>query len=327
MARVAVVGVGAIGGVLAAQLNATGKHEITLCTRRPLGELIVKMPEGVARVKARNLTDPREAEAVDWVVVATKAYDVEGTSQWLRRVAPDGVPVAVAQNGVEHRERFAPWLQQELLVPIVVQISAERQADGTMWQRGGVRLIVEDGQRGREFVELFRGSQSEVVVTGDFKTAMWRKLCANSTGTLSVLTMKPFAVYRDEALARVALEMARECVSVGRAEGAQLDDAVAQAVVEEFQRGKEDTINSMLADRMAGRPMEVDARNGVIVRLGEKHGIATPLNRMAVAVLGIVDGISPRVTVSTSQSEAAAESQSHCGNDIDQDHQGGVDFS
>jgi 2-dehydropantoate 2-reductase len=44
-------------------------------------------------------------------------------------------------------------------------------------------------------------------------------------------------------------------------------------------------VNSLLADRIAGRRMETDARNGVIVRLGEKHGIATPLNRMAVAVL------------------------------------------
>jgi 2-dehydropantoate 2-reductase len=273
-----------------------------------LDELMVKTSEGTVRVKARNLTDPMEAEAVDWVVVATKAYDVEGTAQWLRKLAPEGVPVAVAQNGVEHGGRFAPWVQQELLVPIVVQISAERQADGTMWQRGGVCLIMEDGSRGREFAELFRGSQSKVVLTGDFKTAMWRKLCVNSTGTLSVLTMKPSAVYRDEALARVALEMTRECVSIGRAEGAQLDDSVAQCVVEEFQREKEDRINSMLADRLAGRPMEIDARNGVIVRLGEKHGIATPLNRMAVAVLGTVDGIRPRVSGAMAQSEAATES-------------------
>jgi 2-dehydropantoate 2-reductase len=214
------------------------------------------------------------------------------------------VPVAVAQNGVEHRERFARWVPQELLVPVVVQISVERQADGTMWQRGGVRLVVEDGPRGREFAELFRGSQSEVAVTEDFKTEMWRKLCMNSTGTLSVLSMKPFAVYHDEAMARVALEMARECVSVGRAEGAQLGDDVAQSVVEEFQTEEEDRINSMLADRLAGRPMEIDARNGVIVRLGEKHGIATPLNRLAVAVLKTAGGISPRVSMTMAQSEA-----------------------
>jgi 2-dehydropantoate 2-reductase len=178
-------------------------------------------------------------------------------------------------------------VKQELLVPVVVQISVDRQADGSMWQRGRARLTVEEGRLGREFAELFRGSKSEVIVTEDFKTAQWRKLCGNSTGTLSVLAKKPFSAFklRDEALAQVALEMARECVAVGRAEGAQLDDSTAQHMVDGIMRGAGDRNNSMLADRLAGRPMEIEARNGVIVRLGEKHGIPTPLNRMAVALL------------------------------------------
>jgi 2-dehydropantoate 2-reductase len=285
MARVAVVGVGAIGGVLAALLDAAEQHEITLCTRRPLEELTVKTPDGVMRVKATNLTDPKQAEPVDWVLVATKAYDAEGTAPWLARLTATGAPVAVAQNGVEHRERFAPWVKQELLLPIVVQISVDRLADGTMWQRGAARLTVEEGPLGREFAELFRGSKSEVIVTDDIKTALWRKLCANSTGTLSVLANKPFASFRTERLEPVALQMARECVAVAQAEGAHLDDNAAQRVVDGIMRGEGDRSNSMLADRLAGRPLEIEARNGVIVRLGEKHGIATPLNRMAVAVL------------------------------------------
>lgn len=288
MSRVAVVGVGAIGGMLAALLDATGRHEITLCTRRALDQLTVKTPDGIVHVKARNLTDPAQAEPVDWVVVATKTYDAESSAQWLRGLAANGSPVAIAQNGVEHRERFAPWVKQELLVPVVVQISVDRQADGTMWQRGGARMTVEEGLLGREFAELFQGSKLDVAVTEDFKTAMWRKLCGNSTGTLSVLAGKPFAAFRSEALEPVALEMARECVAVARAEGAQLDDSAAQRVVDGIMKGPGDRNNSMLADRLAGRPMEVEARNGVIVRLGEKHRIPTPLNRMAVAVLKAV---------------------------------------
>lgn len=46
-----------------------------------------------------------------------------------------------------------------------------------------------------------------------------------------------------------------------------------------------DSVNSLQADRMEGRPMEIEARNGVIVRLGRKHGIPTPCNQMAVALL------------------------------------------
>jgi 2-dehydropantoate 2-reductase len=55
--------------------------------------------------------------------------------------------------------------------------------------------------------------------------------------------------------------------------------------LEGYRAQPPDSINSMLADRMAARPMEIDARNGVIVRKGEKHGVITPLNRMAVALL------------------------------------------
>ena len=167
-------------------------------------------------------------------------------------------------------------------MPVVVRISVDRQADGAMWQRGSARMTVEEGRLGREFAELFKGSNAEVVVTEDFKTAMWRKLCGNSTGTLSVLAKKPFGAFRTEALLPVALEMARECVAVARAEGAHLDDSVAQHVADGIMSGKGDRNNSMLADRLAGRPLEIEARNGVIVRLGERHGIQTPLNRMAV---------------------------------------------
>jgi 2-dehydropantoate 2-reductase len=79
--------------------------------------------------------------------------------------------------------------------------------------------------------------------------------------------------------------MVAEVVAVGRAEGARLDGSVGQQVVNMYRAQPKDSVNSLLADRIAGRRMETDARNGVIVRLGEKHGIATPLNRMAVAVL------------------------------------------
>jgi 2-dehydropantoate 2-reductase len=44
-------------------------------------------------------------------------------------------------------------------------------------------------------------------------------------------------------------------------------------------------MNSLGGDRLAGRPMETEARNGAIVRFGERLGVATPLNGMIAAVL------------------------------------------
>jgi 2-dehydropantoate 2-reductase len=285
MARVAVVGVGAIGGALAALLETTGLHEITLCTRRAIAELTVETPDGVVIVKARNLTDPGRAKPVDWVLVATKTYDAAGAGAWLHGLAANGAPVAVVQNGVEHRERFAPYVPIEVIVPVVIDCPVERRDDGTVVQRGAARMKVGEGKLGREFADLFAGSKAEIEVIEDFKSAAWRKLCINAPGALNALTMKPAGVLYDEALGTVALEMVAECAAVARAEGAALDANVGQQVLDGYRAQPKDSINSMLADRLAGRTMEIDARNGVIVRLGEKHGIPTPLNRMAAAVL------------------------------------------
>jgi 2-dehydropantoate 2-reductase len=285
MARVAVVGVGAIGGAVAGLLETTGQHEILLCTRRPLDALTVKTPEGAVRVNARNLTDPAQAEEVDWVMIATKTYDAEGAAVWLRGLAASGAAVAVIQNGVEHLERFTPWVPQERIVPVVIDCPVERQKNGEVLQRGAARMKVEEGRLGREFAELFKGSRAEIEVTTDWKSAAWRKLCVNAAGALNAITLKPAGIFANEAVARVAMGMVEECVAVGRAEGARLDGNVAEQVVGGYRKQPRDSVNSMLADRLAGRRMEIDTRNGVIVRLGEKHGIATPLNRMAVAVL------------------------------------------
>jgi 2-dehydropantoate 2-reductase len=99
------------------------------------------------------------------------------------------------------------------------------------------------------------------------------------------LTGKPSGVLKDEAMGSIALELVGECVAVGRAEGARLDDGTAERVLAGYRAQPPDSINSMLADRLAGRQMEIDARNGVIVRKGERHGIQTPFNQMTVALL------------------------------------------
>src|SRR5277367_4981324 len=72
MARIGIVGVGAIGGVTAALLQQAG-HELLLCTRRPMAELSVETPDGLVRVGRTFVTNPAEASAVDWVIASMKA--------------------------------------------------------------------------------------------------------------------------------------------------------------------------------------------------------------------------------------------------------------
>lgn len=285
MARIAIVGVGAIGGTLAALLQLAGGHEITLCTRRPMRQLTVTMAARSVRVTARNATVPQEAEPAEWVFVATKAYDAEGAAEWFPVLCSQDAPVAVVQNGVEHRERFAPYVDHPRLLPVVIDCPAERQTHGGVRMRGAARMYVEKSLLGLEFGALFAGSPANVESAADFISVAWRKLCVNSVGALNALTLKPAGILRDEAIGRLAVAMVGECIAVGRAEGAHLSDSLGEEILAHYRAGPPNAVNSILADRLAGRRMETDARNGAVVRKGQKHGIPTPLNGMAVSLL------------------------------------------
>jgi 2-dehydropantoate 2-reductase len=286
--RIAIVGVGAIGGALAGFLDQAGAHELILCTRRPMPRLTVTWPAGQTRVNARGTIVPEEAGPADWVIVATKTYDAEGAAEWFPALCANRAPVAVVQNGVEHRERFLPYVAAERLLPVVINCPVERPADGQVHVRGACSMKVEQGELARRFAALFAGTEAAVEMIADFRSAAWHKLCINAAGVLCALTQKPTSVLWSEPISSVARGIVEECAAVGRAEGAQLDDAIGERVLEHYRRLPADSVNSLLADRLAGRRMEVDARNGVIVRKGRKHGIAAPLNSMAAALLEAV---------------------------------------
>lgn len=284
MTRIAIIGPGAIGGVLAAWLAQDPGHEVTVCARTPFDRLAVDTPSGPIAASPRVVTDPADAEPADWVLVATKAYDAAQASRWFPAVRRDGTPVVILQNGVEHVERFAPFVAVEHLVPAVIDCPAERTAPGRMRQRGPSWIVVPDTAQGRAFVPLFARTTFDVS-TGDFRTRAWAKLCINAPGAISAILLKPTGVIEVEPVAELTRGIVRECLAVGRAEGAVLDDGIVEAVVEGARRAPPDSLNSLIADRLAGRPMEIDARNGAVVRFGRKHGIPTPLNEMAVALL------------------------------------------
>jgi 2-dehydropantoate 2-reductase len=284
MPTIAIIGPGAIGGILAAWLAQDPANDVTVCVRTPFDHLEVETPTGTITARPRVLTSPIGATPVDWVLITTKAYDAAATAEWLPGLRRGDTHVVVLQNGVEHVERFSPYVPVEQLLPAVIDCPAERSAPGRMRQRGPSWIVVPDSASGRAFVPLFANTNFDVR-TDDFTTRAWAKLCINAPGAISAILMKPTGVIHVEPIPELTRGMVRECIAVGRAEGAVLDDSIVEAVVEGARKAPPDGLNSLIADRMAGRPMEIDARNGAIVRLGRKHGIPTPFNEMAVALL------------------------------------------
>lgn len=285
MARIAVIGAGAIGGTVAAWLAQGSAHAVLLCARSPLVDLEIDTPEGPIAARPEILTDPAAATPVDWVLAATKTYDSAAAAAWLPGLMGPETRLAVLQNGVEHRERFRALVADDRVLPAIVDIPAERTAPGRIRQRRMGTILVPEGREGDAFAALFAATPIAVSTTPDFVTAAWRKLAINCAGIVNALTMRPAEVTGDPGVAEVMRGLVRECIAVGRAEGADMPDSLADTVVDGYRGAHPESLNSIHADRIAGRPMEIDARNGVIVRTGERHGIDAPLNRMAAALL------------------------------------------
>lgn len=285
MPTITIIGPGAIGGTVAAWLTQDKANQISICARTSFDRLQLDTPEESLVVMPQVFTSPEEVTGADWVLIATKAYDVPATARWFPKLIGASTRVAILQNGVEHIERFAPFLNVGRLVPVVVDLSAERKAPGHIWQRSKGSLVVPANDNGRDFVQLFASTPLMASVTKDFPTHEWRKLALNCTGVVPALLLRTVDVDRDEEMADLMRLLIRECIQVARAEGAVLDDALEEELIDRYRSLPANSINSLHADRLAGRPIEIDARNGAVVRIGQKHHIDTPMNRLMAVLL------------------------------------------
>jgi 2-dehydropantoate 2-reductase len=297
--RIAVVGPGAIGGVFAAAAwqagGRDGRREIVLCARRRFGQLVVTRDgRDPVVVDAPVRTDPGTAGGpADWVFLAVKAHQTGGVRDWLQALTGPATVVVVLQNGVEHRERVKPLAGEAVVLPAIVRCPAEATAPGQVRLRGEPQLTVPDDARGQALARLLDGG-AEVSLTADFTTEAWRKLCENAMAGLMVLTGRRAATFRRAEVAALARDYALECIAVARAEGARLTDDVADAIVAGLAAMPPGRGSSIVFDREAGRPLEWEARNGVVRRAGARHGIPTPVSDVVVPLLAAASGL-PRL--------------------------------
>lgn len=282
---IAVVGPGAIGTTIAAALHEVGRTPM-LCGRSARDHLELRHGDDLVTVPGPVLTDPGQIEnGVDLVFLAVKATQIEAAAPWLAALCRPDTVVCVLQNGVEQETAVAPHVPDSSVVPAVVWFPAQPQPDGSVWLRGDARLTLPDVGPAQVVQEVLRASHCTVELATDFTTVAWRKLLQNAVAGLMVLAGRRAGMFAREDIAGLALDYSRECLAVARAEGAALSDGVPLEIVGAFQAFPADMGTSILTDREARRPLEWDIRNGVIARLGRKHGIPTPVSDVVVPLL------------------------------------------
>jgi 2-dehydropantoate 2-reductase len=295
MTSVAVVGVGAIGGTVVARLAEAESCQVLACVRTPIPELAVQGVSGLElRPQVRQETEADKVSVVDWVLLATKAHQTRAAAAWLAALTGPSTRIAVLQNGVEHQERVAPLVAGRV-VPVIVDFPAEPLGQGRIRLHGDPRLLVADDSDGREFAQLMTEGGIATDLTPDFLTASWRKLCQNvAGGAITALTCQRMPVLREPQIAGLGLALIEEARDIGRALGALLPDDLPTAILTRLQASPPESGSSMLWDRLAGRPLEYDARNGAVVRGSDRTGIPAPCNRTVNALLAAVSGLPAR---------------------------------
>ena len=284
---IAIVGLGSIGGIIAGVLSALDRHDIVACVRHRIDKLTVERPEGVIETPVAALTHPAQAKPVDWILLCTKTQDTAASAKWLQRLCRADTRLAVLQNGIGHADRLRPFAGPATIVPTSVYYNAERLApDRVRYRQAGEHdIAVPDDVEGRAFASLLEGTSMRLFLSDDFRTLAWRKLLLNAAANpISALTLQRNHVFRREDIQALCRALLGEALVVARADGAQLPaDEIEQAMAR-LLAVPIDAGSSMYFDRMAGRPLEIDALTGAVVAAGERHGIATPLNRMLLTL-------------------------------------------
>jgi 2-dehydropantoate 2-reductase len=287
-ATIAVVGLGSIGGVIAASLRAADRHDVIACVRSPIEHLTLERPGETVEVAIRALTDPADAAPVDWVLLCTKTHQTPSSAPWLARLCGPRTRVAVLQNGIGHAAQLASYVGKAGVVPTIVYYNGERLTPNRVRLRhaGEHDLVLRDDADGRAFADLLSGTQMRVLLSADFHTLVWRKLLINAVANpITALTLQRQAVFRRADVKALCLAILEETAAVARADGARLRADEPAQILATLLTYPPEAGTSMYFDRSAGVPLEVEALTGAVVAAAELHGIPTPLNHVLLTLL------------------------------------------
>lgn len=289
-ARVAVLGPGGVGGLVAAVL-ARADFDTVVIAREPTAELIAREGIRVDSVRfgtftARPRAQERLEEDADVLVVTTKAVGLE---EALGRVAGEPALVVPLLNGLDHvsvlRERFGARA-----VAGVIRVESDRPEPGVVVHTSpSLRVdVASDDPAPRvrldAFVDLLRRAEIPAQVGTSEAMVLWSKLVRlNALALTTSAHESELGAIRDRADWRAELVGAiDEAAAVARAEGADID---AAKVVAELWDAHGTLGSSMQRDLAAGRPPELDAIPGAVLRAAARHGLPCPVIEGLVAAV------------------------------------------
>lgn len=294
---VAVMGAGAVGCYYGGLLARAG-HDVVLIGR----------PEHVAAVEAHGLrlqaasfdehiplrasTEPAAVAGAQLVLFCVKSTDTALAADAIApHLAPDALLLTL-QNGVENDIRLRERLPQEVAAS-VVYVATAMAGPGHVRHFGRGELVIAPSSGSQRVAEALRAAGVPTEISDNVRGALWAKLILNCAyNALSAITRLPYGqLVLQPGITGVLADLVAECRAVAAAEGVTVPGDV-DAAVRAIATTMPGQLSSTAQDLARGKPSEIDHLNGLIVRRGAAHGIATPVN---AALLALVKALEARL--------------------------------
>ncbi len=292
--KIAVVGIGGVGGYLAGMLGRA-YDDLTLAARGKRREFLLKNGvvlhsdhNGEIAVKHARVVPASEMGEQDYIFVCVKNYSLEETCRQLKSAVTEETVIIPVMNGVDPGERIRKYLGKGIVVDSLIYIVAFVKEDGSVIQQGDfadLRIGIAGGnereqKKVQEVSEILSYAGIDHKTAKDIQVEIWRKYILNCAynaetafydNTIGQLRQDPVKAGEYEALVNEAY-----CVAL--AKGVAVKQEHIDAIIYRFYHElSEDATSSLQRDIRSGKKAEVETFSGYIVHEAKKNNIAVPV--------------------------------------------------
>jgi 2-dehydropantoate 2-reductase len=295
--RIAVVGVGGVGGYFGGKL-AQADHDVVFVARgatldalRTRG-LRVDSVNGDFLVQPVNATDDPK-DIVDAVLFAVKAWQIPDAARSANPLVGPETVVVPLENGMEAPEQLAAILGREHVLGGLCGIVAYIVEPGHIKHAGVEPFVMfgeldgRESERVQRLREAFIRADVKCDPTRDVNHAMWSKfLFITPMSAIGALTRVPIGVWRNMREPRdMAVRAIREIIAVAAARGVRLGEEAIERTLARYDGLPPDATSSLQRDVMEGKPSELDAQLAAVARMARSAGVETPVCDFMLAML------------------------------------------
>lgn len=290
--RIAVFGAGGVGGYFGGRLAQAGEDIVFIARGDHLKAMLtdglrvdsVKGDFVVKPVQAAD--DPEQVGVVDVIIVGVKTWQVHDAAQAMRPMVGPETVVLPLQNGVETPAHLAAVFGNQhvlgglcALISFIVGPGHIRHAGFEPYVRLG-ELDNHVSERVQRLHEAFATAGVSVEIPPNIHAALWEKLLnVGPFGSLGAVSRAPIGVLMELPETRKLMEQGmREIYEVARTRNIALSEGIIDKAMAVLDKVPASGTSSLQRDIIAGKPSELDAWTGSVVRLGKEVGVATPLH-------------------------------------------------